>query len=244
MADFDASVDRPMISAFGQFQARDCWWRRGSGEKPPKSAIQSSAKQLALNSCWFAGFPRVIDAKILTDSKIELDRTILTFVNGAGETGTVGGKSLSGYALRLEFPNWSVDKATLRIDRCLFVHANAIVLAGTNRAPAISMTSNRTVFVSERLFSFDTGFAAKGMRPKWTGTHDMYRNGLEFWPSDEKRPGSSNLESWRKMVSETNAVEREVPLPQEITDTWKPRDLVPGIEVEGQCGPFSDSRDR
>lgn len=240
----NASASKPVISAFGQFQAKDCWWRHESGEKPPKCVIQLSARRLALNSCWFSGFPRVIDAKVLPESKIELERTIFTCVNAVEERGKTAGKLASTFALRLEFPNWNVDKATLRIDRCLIVHANAVVLAGANRAPAISMTTNRTAFVSERLFSFDTGFAAKGMRPKWSGTHVMYRKGMDFWPSDGKDPGSADLETWRKMVSETDSVVREVSFPKEITDTWTPRDLDPGIDVDGEYGPFSDLRNR
>ncbi|MBI1324050.1 protein kinase [bacterium] len=240
----DASSSRPMISANGQFQARDCWWRRSSGVVPPKSAIQASARQVTLNSCWFSGFPQVLDAKVLPDSKIDLNHSIFTFVPATEGTGKTDGKPQSKFALRLEFPNWSVDRASVRIDGCLFVHATVIALAGTNRSPSISMTANRTVFVGERLFSFEAGFAATGMRPKWTGTHDTFRKGMSFWPSDGKEPGSSDLENWRKMVSETDATMREVTLPKEITDTWTPGDLIPGFDLGGLEGLFSEFRDR
>lgn len=240
----DASVSRPMISAFGQFRSSDCWWRCTPGDKPPKSVIQSGARQLALNSCWFSGFPRVIDAKILPESKIELERSIFTCDPAMQSGGGAGGKAMPGYGLRLEFPNWSVDKATLRIDRCLFLLSDAIVMAGTNRAPAMTMSAHRTVFVSDRLFSFESGFAGAAMSPKWSGTHVLYRKGIEFWPSVEKTKGAKMFEVWRGMASERDSEVREIALPREVIDSWEPHKSIPDLEFDGLYGPFSDLRDR
>ncbi len=239
-----ASSSRPMISAFGEFRARDCWWRCEPGAVPPKCAIQSSARRLTISSSEFAGFPRAIDAKILPDSKIELDRSIFACARGGDAAASSSGKVMSASALRLEFPDWGVEKSTLRIDRCLFVLTDAIVMAGPNRAPAITMTANRTAFVSDRLFSFETGFAGGTARPIWTGASNVFRKSMGFWPSGASMTVAADLPAWRKIVAENAATEVEVDIPREITDSWSPRQSLPGLEWEDDIGPVSESRDR
>jgi len=173
----------------------------------------------------------------------EDDASVFAYARGGGPSGSSSGKVLPGLALRLEFPDWGVEKSTLRIERCLFVQEDAIVLAGPNRAPAITMTANRSVFVSDRLFSFESGFAGGTLVPIWTGASNVFRKGMSFWPSGTRFPGAADLAAWRKMVAENAVTELEVNIPQEITGSWSPRESLPGLDWDEDIGPFSESRD-
>jgi|GEM_PF-5703130 len=205
----DAKANGPMISAFGEVQFRECDWILPTGTKPPKSAILAGTRKIMIRSCWFAGFPVVIDAQILPESRIELIQCV--FSGGRTPSGDrkSGGK-LSELILRLDFPRWNVDQAVVLVDRCLFFGTDLIGLAGQNPAPGLSIKSNRSIFLGDRLFAFDAGFSGSSRRPKWVGTSDIFAEGIRFWPAVKGASACETLEDWRKLASEKGSTIRGV----------------------------------
>jgi hypothetical protein len=236
-----ATSSRPMISAFGQFEARDVWWRNTQGTLSPKSAILAGTRKLILKSCWFSNFPVAIDANILPDSKIDMERCLINYE--ASLPMKAAGSGINGVALRLEFPKWNVDKSSLSIDRCMFVGNTSIVLGGPNVDPAISISSNRSVFLAEYLFAFESQFGGESLRPRWIGTKDLYGRGIVFWPKTSKAPSADDLTSWKNFVSETESSVKRFEVPKSLSNSATPGELISEIDPGTAYGPFSDDRE-
>ncbi len=238
----DAKSSGPMISAFGEVHLRDCDWILPAGQPPPKSAILAGTRRISIRACWFAGFPIVIDAQILPESRIELTRSVFSGGRSASGTAKAGGR-LSELVLRLDFPRWNVDQAEVKIDRCLFFGTDLIGLAGQNPAPGLSITSNRSIFAGGRLFAFDTGFSGTSRRPKWVGKGDIFSDGIVFWPAVKGASACETLEAWRKLVSEKGSSTRKAARTAKAAGAASPAELLSALGFDEYQAVLSENVD-